>query len=181
MAQMRVSGLIAVALFSAALLVGGMRGTGPLVAQPRSDNPRCPSFHEVHPTISGKDALRTRVPAGFKIYPSDVEPNEPLLLREMPIVNGSELADARPDSDYRTNEPVVAFRFNAAAKRRFANFTARNIGHSFAIVLDDRAISVLVIRQPITLGIGQISGRFTVADAERLAATLKSGTCRPHT
>ena len=80
---MRVSGLIVVALFSAALLVGGMRGTGPLVAQPRSDNPRCPSFHEVHPTISGKDALQTRTPPAFKIYPSDVEPNEPLLLREI--------------------------------------------------------------------------------------------------
>jgi preprotein translocase subunit SecD len=180
MAQMRGLGLIAVALFSGALLAGALRGTGPLVAQPKSDNPWCPSFHEVHPTISGKDVLQTRVPAGFKIYPSDVEPNESLLLRKIPIVNGGELVDAQPDSDYRTNEPVVAFRFNTAAKRRFANFTERNIGHSFAIVLDNRVISVLVIMQPITLGIGQISGRFTVADAERLAATLKSGTCRPH-
>jgi len=172
--------LIAVALFSTALLTGGVRGAGPLVAQPRSDKLGCPSFHEVHPTITRKDALQTRVPAGFKIYPSDVEPSEPLLLREIPIVSGSEIADAKADSDYRTNEPVVAFRFNSAAKQRFADFTARNIDHSFAIVLDDRVISVLVIKQPITLGIGQISGRFTVAEAERLAATLKSGACRPH-
>jgi preprotein translocase subunit SecD len=134
----------------------------------------------VHPTISGKDAVQKRVPAGFKIYPSDVEPNEPMLLREIPIVSGGGVADARADSDYRTNEPVVAFRFNAASKRRFADFTARNIGHAFAIVLDNRVISVPMIRQPITLGIGQISGRFTVAEAERLAATLKSGACRPH-
>jgi preprotein translocase subunit SecD len=165
-------------LFSAALLAGGLRGISPLVAQPRSDN-LCPSFHEVHPTISGKDALQTRVPAGFKIFPSDVEPNEPLLLREIPIVSGGEIADAQADIDYRTNEPVVAFRFNTAAKRRFADFTARNIGHSFAIVLDNRVISVLRIMQPITQGIGQISGRFTVAETERLTATLKSGTCRP--
>jgi preprotein translocase subunit SecD len=41
-----------------------------------------------------------------------------------------------------------------------------NIRHSLAIVLDNRAISVLLIKQPITLGIGQISGRFTVAEAE---------------
>ena len=180
MAQMRASRLIVVALFSAAFLAGWTGSTSELVAQPRSDNLGCPSFHEVHPTISGKDALQTRVPAGFKIYPSNVEPNEPLLLRETPIVSGGEIADAQADSDYRTNEPVVAFRFNAEAKRRFADFTERNIGHSFAIVLDDRAISVLGIRQPITLGIGQISGGFTVAEAERLAATLKSGTCRPH-
>jgi hypothetical protein len=172
--------LIAVALFSATLLAGGVRGAGPLVAQPRSDKLGCPSFHEVHPTITGKDALLTRVPAGFKICPSDVEPSEPLLLREIAIVSGGEIADAEADSDYRTNEPVVAFRFNSAAKQEFADFTARNIDHSFAIVLDNRVISVLVIKQPITLGIGQIRGRFTVAEAERLAATLKSGACRPH-
>jgi SecD/SecF fusion protein len=133
----------------------------------------------VHPTITGKHALQALVPEGFKIYPSDVEPNEQLL-REIPIVSGGEVADAQADIDYRTNEPVVAFRFNAAAKRTFADFTARNIGQSFAIVRDNRVISVLLVRQPITLGIGQISGRFTVAEAERLAAKLKSGTCRRH-
>ena len=177
---MRASRLIAVALIRAALLASGLRGAGPLVAQPKSDNLGCPSFHEVHPTITGKNALKTRVPVGFKIYPSDVEPNEPLLLRETPIVSGGEIAAAQADSDYRTNEPVVAFRFNAAAKRRFADFTERNIGHSFAIVLDNRVVSLLVIMQPITLGIGQISGRFTVAETERLAAKLNSGSCRPH-
>src|SRR5215470_10130819 len=122
-AQMRASRLIAVALISAAWLAGVLRGAGPVVAQPKSDNLGCPSFHEVHPTITGKNALKTRVPVGYKIYPSDVEPNEPLLLRETPIVSGGEIANAQADSDYRTNEPVVAFRFNAAAKRRFADFT----------------------------------------------------------
>ena len=34
MAQMRASQLIVVALFGAALLAGGLRGTSPLVAQP---------------------------------------------------------------------------------------------------------------------------------------------------
>ena len=50
----------------------------------------------------------------------------------------------------------------------------------FAIVVDNRVISVLLIMQPITLGIGQINGRFTVAEAERQVATLKSGACRRH-
>ena len=177
---MRASRLIVVALFSAALLAGGLHGASPLGAQLKSDKLGCPSFHELHPTIAGKDALRAQVPEGFKIYPSDGEHDEPLLLREIPIVSGDEVADARAEIDYRTNEPVVAFRFNVTAKRRFADFTERNIGHSFAIVLNNRAISVLMIIQPITLGIGQISGRFTVAEAERLAANLKSGTCRRH-
>lgn len=175
---MRAPRLVAVTLSGTALLTHGLPGAGPLAAQAKFDNPGCPSFHAVHPTITGKDALQAQVPKGFKIYPSDVEANEQLLLREIPIVSGGEVADAQADIDYRTNEPIVAFRFNAAAKRRFADFTARNIGQSFAIVLDNRVISVLLIRQPITLGIGQISGRFTVADTERVAAKLKSGTCR---
>ena len=58
----------------------------------------------------------------FQIYPSDVEHDEPLFLREIPVVSGEEVDDARADIDYRANEPVVAFRFNAAAKRRFAQF-----------------------------------------------------------
>jgi len=177
---MRASRLIAVAWFSAMLMAGGLPGASPIGAQPKSDDLGCPSFHQVHPTITGKGALQAKVPEGFKTYPSDVEPNEQLLLREIPIVSGGEVADAQADTDHRTNEPIVAFRFNAAAKRRFADFTTRNIGQSFAIVLDKRVISVLLIRQPITLGIGQINGRFTVAEAERLAAKLKSGTCRLH-
>jgi len=180
MAQMRASRFIAVTLSGTTLLTGGLPGASPLAAQPKSANPGCPSFHQVHPTITGKEALQARVPEGFKIYPSDVEPNEQLLLREIPIVSGGEVAEAQADTDHRTNEPIVAFRFNAAAKRRFADFTTRNIGQSFAIVLDNRVISVLLIRQPITLGIGQINGRFTVAEAEQLAATLKSGACRRH-
>jgi preprotein translocase subunit SecD len=179
-AQMRASRLVAVILSSTALLTGGSHGVSLLGAQPKSENLGCPSFHEVHPTTTAKEALQTRVPAGFKIYLSDVEHDDPVLLRETPIVSGGEVADAQADIEYRTNEPVVAFRFNAAARRRFADFTTRNLGHSFAIVLDDRAISVLLIREPITRGIGQINGRFTVADAERLAAKLKSGTCRRH-
>ena len=177
---MRASRLIAVAWFSAMLLAGGLPGGSPIEAQPKSDDLGCPSFHQVHPTMTGKDAIQARVPEGFKIYLSDVEPNEQVLLREIPIVSGGEVADAQADTDHRTNAPIVAFRFNAAAKRRFADFTTRNIGQSFAIVLDNRVISVLLIRQPITLGIGQINGRFTVAEAERLAAKLKSGTCRRH-
>src|SRR5215471_11324511 len=106
--KMRALRLIAVAL--ASLVGGGLRDPIPLAAQAKSDNPGCPSFHEVHSTITWKDALQVRVPAGFKIYPSDVEPNEQLLLREIPIVNASEINDAQADTDYRSNEPVVAFR-----------------------------------------------------------------------
>ena len=48
-------------------------------------------------------------------------------------------------------------------------------GLPFAIVLDDKVISAPVIREPILGGTGQISGNFTVQEANDLAVLLRSG------
>jgi preprotein translocase subunit SecD len=45
----------------------------------------------------------------------------------------------------------------------------------FAIVLDNEVISAPVIREPITGGSGQISGNFTVQQANDLAILLRAG------
>jgi preprotein translocase subunit SecD len=45
----------------------------------------------------------------------------------------------------------------------------------FAIVLDDAVLSAPVIREPILGGSGQVSGNFTVADAQQLAVQLRAG------
>ena len=152
-------------------------GANPLGAQP-SDSGGCPSFHGVHPTITAHEALRTGAPPGFKVYPAIDKLDENQLLREIPIVSGGEIADARDDLSFSTNRPVVRFRFNDAATRRFGDFTTRHIGRAFAIVLDGRAISVLRIMQPILRGVGDIDGGFTAAEAKELAARIKSGACR---
>jgi preprotein translocase subunit SecD len=134
------------------------------------------SFHEVHPSIPAEEPRRTRVPAGHKIYASASEEMErPYLLRESPIVRGDELSDAQQSFDQRTNQPVIAFRFNTSGARKFGGFTKNNVNRPFAIVLDDRVISAPIIREPILGGSGQISGNFTVETANRLAIQLRSG------
>ena len=135
------------------------------------------SFHEVHPSISAEEAKQTRVPPGYRIYPSlDREGGEgTLLLRETPVVRGDELTGAQPAFDQRTNEPVISFTFNNAGARKFGNFTKDHVGRPFAIVLDDQVISAPVIREPILGGSGQISGNFTVESANQLAIQLRSG------
>lgn len=146
------------------------------------------SFHEVHPSISGQEAEETRVPIGYVIYPS-ADPDEQgfkYLVRERPVVRGEDLSDAQPSFDQRTNEPIISFRFNQKGARAFGNFTVDNVGRPFAIVLDngiddatgERDIEVLsapVIREPILGGSGQISGGFTVQDANDLAVQIRSG------
>jgi preprotein translocase subunit SecD len=133
------------------------------------------TFHEVNPSISAEDAKLTTVPQGYKIYPGDKGENAEYLLREIPVVQGADLADAQPGFDSRTNEPVINFRFNQIGARKFANFTKDNVGRPFAIVLDGKVLSAPVIREPILGGSGQISGSFTVESSNRLAVQLRSG------
>jgi preprotein translocase subunit SecD len=49
------------------------------------------------------------------------------------------------------------------------------VGRPFAIVLDNEVISAPVIREPILGGSGQISGNFTVQQANDLAILLRAG------
>ena len=53
--------------------------------------------------------------------------------------------------------------------------TTENVGRLLAIVLDNQVISAPRILQPITGGSGQISGRFTVQQANDLAVLLRAG------
>jgi preprotein translocase subunit SecD len=134
------------------------------------------TFHEVHASVSAEEAKMTKIPTGFKIYPSDKsEGGGAFLLREQPVVQGADLADAQPGFDSRNGEPVINFRFNQIGARKFANFTKDHVGRPFAIVLDDKVLSAPVIREPILGGSGQISGSFTVEGTNTLAVQLRSG------
>ncbi len=91
------------------------------------------------------------------------------------MVQGADLTDAQPGFDSRTNEPVVNFRFNIRGGQKFAKVTSANVGRPFAIVLDNKVISAPRILTPITGGSGQISGHFTVEQANNLAILLRAG------
>lgn len=91
------------------------------------------------------------------------------------MVQGEDLTDAQPGFDQRTGEPVVNFRFNLRGGQRFGEVTSANVGKPFAIVLDEKVISAPRILGPITGGSGQISGRFTVQQANDLAVLLRAG------
>jgi preprotein translocase subunit SecD len=133
------------------------------------------TFHEVHATLSAKEAKETRVPPGYKIYPGVDKTEGDQVLKETPVVRGDELTIANPSFDGRSGEPVIDFGFNNAGARRFGKFTQDHVGKPFAIVLDDRVISAPVIREPIMGGRGQISGSFTPETATQLAIQLRSG------
>jgi preprotein translocase subunit SecD len=90
-------------------------------------------------------------------------------------VDGANLTDARAGQNGQTGEWVVNFSFDSIGTRRFADISRNNVGHPFAIVLDDKVISAPVIREPITGGKGQISGSFDARSATDLSVLLRAG------
>lgn len=114
--------------------------------------------------------------------PSEVEELEQvddqskLPIEKQVMVQGEDLTDAQPGFDQqRSGEPVVNFRFNIRGAQKFGDVTSKNVGRLFAIVLDNKVISAPRILTPITGGSGQISGHFTVEQANNLAILLRAG------
>ncbi len=119
----------------------------------------------------------SRVPPESEILPaaSASDGQQSYLIEKRIVVPGEDLTDAQPGFDQRTSEPIVSFKFNANGARAFARATQDNVGRPFAIVLDNKVISAPVIREPILGGSGQISGNFTVQEANDLAILLRAG------
>ena len=91
------------------------------------------------------------------------------------ILTGENLKDAQPGYDNHTNGTVVNFKLDGAGAAKFAAATKENVGRSLAIILDNEILSAPVIREPILTGSGQISGSFTVEEANQLSILLRSG------
>jgi protein-export membrane protein SecD len=140
-------------------------------------------FKLVDPSANAEQIAQSKVvPPGDELMygnpPSGAPqgtPQIPYVLKNQVLVTGQNLVDAQPSFDQRTGEPVVTFRFDAAGASRFGKVTSENVGLPFAIILDNKVISAPVIREPILGGTGQISGHFTVQEANDLAVLLRSG------
>jgi preprotein translocase subunit SecD len=132
-------------------------------------------FRMVDSSAPPDQAQQGRVPPDDEVLMSANSPKIPYVIKKQVLVSGGDLTDAQPGFDQRSGEPIVSFRFNTSGSRKFAQATSENVGQPFAIVLDNEVISAPVIREPITGGSGQISGSFTVQQANDLAILLRAG------
>lgn len=113
-------------------------------------------------------------PPGWRLL-NDAETGEPLLVENTPVVTGSDVATASQGFDPDDNSPAVNFRLNGAGQNRFSKVTQEYVGRRFAIVLDEQVMSAPNIREPIYGGNVQITGRFTMDEANDLAAIIEAG------
>ncbi len=133
------------------------------------------TFRLVDQSISVEQAEQRPPPESEVLQGTEGGGAQKYLIEKRILVAGEDLTDAQPGFDQRTSEPIVTFKFNTNGARRFAQVTQENVGRPFAIVLDDKVISAPVIREPILGGSGQISGSFTVQQANDLAVLLRAG------
>ncbi|HEV8378195.1 MAG TPA: hypothetical protein VGP99_05050, partial [Tepidisphaeraceae bacterium] len=84
------------------------------------------------------------------------------------------LESAKPDSDPRTGEQVVAFKFDPPGGVLFGELSGSHIGQPLAIILDEKIISAPNLISRIE-GSGIITGNRTDAELKYLVRTLNAG------
>lgn len=137
------------------------------------------SFRPVDLSIPPEQAQSGTPPEGSEVL-LGFKDKKPYLVAKESALDGEDISYAAPGFAAGTKVPVAMFHFNGHGTRRFAHVTEENVGKPFAIVLDDKVISAPVIREPITGGSGQISGNFTLEEANSVAMLLRAGSLPGH-
>jgi preprotein translocase subunit SecD len=114
-------------------------------------------------------------PLGDAFLPLQGSPGQKVAIRQAVMVDGANLTNAQAGQDPQTGGWVVNIEFDSLGARQFGDVTSANVGHPFAIVLDNQVISDPVIREAITGGRGQISGSANAQAATDLALLLRAG------
>ena len=101
-----------------------------------------------------------------------------------PKVTGGDLVSAAVERDPTSGQLSIGFRLNGEGGRKFSTLTrnykahgprnSTDRGRQLAIILDDQLISAPVIQSEIGTS-GQITGRFTAQEAQKLANELNAG------
>jgi len=98
----------------------------------------------------------------------------PYLVKKRVMLAGDVLSDARV-SIGQFNDPYVSVTFDSKGAREFERITAEHVKKRMAIVLDNTVYSAPVIQERISGGRAQITGAFTMQEANDLAIVLRAG------
>jgi SecD/SecF fusion protein len=90
-------------------------------------------------------------------------------------LGGEVILNAVHNFDQNRGSAEVSMTMTPSAAQKWADLTGQNIGKSIAIVLDDEVYSYPTVQGKITGGVSQITGNFTIEEAQDLANVLKSG------
>jgi preprotein translocase subunit SecD len=97
------------------------------------------------------------------------------LVERKTLMTGDVVTDASVRAGSATEGMAVDFVLDVRGGKLFGDITTQSVGRNLAIVLDGTVESAPQIREPITGGRGQITGRFDFTEAQDLANVLRNG------
>lgn len=133
------------------------------------------------------DMVISKLPANLKLLYGVVEDNsgkaskDRLALYAIKTLDngaakleGEHVSNARQDFDEK-GRPAISMQMDATGTKIWGKMTTDNVGKPIAIVLDNFVYSAPNVLNPIPTGNSQISGNFTITEAQDLADILQSG------
>ena len=114
-----------------------------------------------------------KLPKGTTILPGE-DGKSFYLVKERVELNGNDIKTARRATD-RYGSPSVSFSLNKVGVEKFAKVTGEHVGERLAIILDKKIVSAPRINEQINSPNAEITGRFSIEEAEDLAIKLRSG------
>jgi len=90
-------------------------------------------------------------------------------------LTGKYLKKAELVFDQNTQKPMILLHFTDEGSRIFAELTEKNVGKKLAIYVDGNILSAPVVQEKISGGNAQITGEFTVKEAQELVRNLNAG------
>lgn len=113
---------------------------------------------------------------GVQVLPGDANGGRTqYLVERRPILTGEMITDASVRPGGVGEGYAVDFTLDSRGAKLFATATTQHVKRRLAIVLDGYVQSAPEIREPITGGQGQITGRFRIEEAQDLANVLRHG------
>ncbi len=92
---------------------------------------------------------------------------------EAPL-GGDDIADAKRISDPVTGMPIITMSMNSAGATKWKRLTTANKGKVVAIVMDNKVYTAPVVQSVMSYE-SQITGDFTVREAEDLSSIIRAG------
>ena len=90
-------------------------------------------------------------------------------------LTGKYLKKSEVGFDPNTQSPVILLQFNDEGAKIFEDLTSRNVGKRIAIYIDGNMLSAPNVQEKISGGKAQITGEFTVKEAQDLVKNLNAG------
>lgn len=132
------------------------------------------------------DIVKSKFPANLAFVYGKVGSEDPKMKDVLPLyaiktldngaapLEGEHVTDARQDYDEK-GKVAIKMNMDATGTRIWANMTKNNIGKPIAIVMDNLVYSAPFVNSEIPNGSSEISGSYSVIEAQDLADILQSG------